>query len=861
MNFTRLSLLAIVFFLALTGPASATTYYVRTSGADSKDGKTPNNAWRTIKKAAEVVSAGDTLYVGGGTYPQSTPAIFLKPGTALLPIKLLADVTGVRTGDAGDVIIQCPANGDHSWKFQVPAHYQITGFKFKRAALGAGNAYGPLLNPTAAMPPPQSSSYAFTGCTFENLYFDCYCVNSPSVSFTNCTSSGNNYVGLHLDRTAAIIKSCTFKDQKNLPIYSIGATSTCEVTDSFFTNNIAYGLYTWQIASLKCKNNAFTNTRYSLMGSANIIDVSNCTFSLTDAFSRANWTNYGAWLGSPTHGTVTFANSTISGYNVGVHVMSNDVAMTSVNITGMGTNYYNPDWTINGNWRESYGIVAAGSPGSGGVWNNCKRFKYTGTSGTISNCYIGIHANSADVTVENATLSGQIYGLYATGNYSPGNKLTFTNATIKDCLWSGAAINQGASLNATNSKFLGNGVNKSDGGWAWGWGLYFYGYKAASANYWDGVPGDASLTVQNCEFTGNGNGFCAASLKKELVTLSGNTVDGGLVMSGTTPVSYFGWGACLSNGDYALQNNAEFSVKKCYYGLGTQYGKFSVTNYAVRDNYYAIVAQTSSTLSVANCSATANSGAGVYSAQGTSVSITNSDLSGNGYGFRDNDSKAVSIWNSTASNNLQDGILAESTDALVVERSKVLNNGNWGLYSNLTQSAAIKNNVVAGNKYGVRVGDAGTGADVWNNTISNSTTSYGVYASSGAVRVHNNIIAGNGTYGLGSDQATLIHSHNLVSGHSTGTDFWKTGLSPAQAEALRTPDEPNKPPRFVDPLANDYRLAKGSPAINAGLNAPGIVDMDLLGNARPMFVVTEMGAYEYVDKSGSVRPLTWYERK
>ncbi|MGI8982631.1 MAG: right-handed parallel beta-helix repeat-containing protein [Pirellulaceae bacterium] len=781
--------------------------------------------------------------------------------TALNPNKLIADTTGAKTGDAGDVIMSCSANGLHSWRFQVPAHYQITGFKFRRSTTGTGNAYGPLLDPTFGLSSPQSSSYAFTDCTFENLYLDCYAVKSPGVSFTNCTSSGNKYIGLYLDRTAAIIKNCTFKDQLNQPIYSVGSTSTCEVTDSFFTNNIAYGLYTSGIASLKCTNNVFTNTRYSLVGSANTVDVSNCAFSLTDPFSRANWGNYAAWIGSPIHGAVTFASSTVSGYQVGAYVMSNDVAMTSVNITGMGTNYYNPDWTVNGNWLESYGIVATGSPGSGGSWNNCKRFKYTGTSGTISNCYIGIHANSADVTVENATIAGQIYGLYGTGGYSPGNKLTLTNTTIKDCLWSGAAFNQAASLNATNSKFLSNGVNQSDGGWAWGWGLYFYGYKPASANYWDGVPGDASLTVQNCEFTGNGNGFCVASLKKELITLSGNTVDGGLVMNGTTPASHYGWGACLSNGDYALQNNAEFSIENCYYGLGTQYGKFSVTNYAVQDNYHAIVAQTGSTLTVANCSATANSGAGVYSAQGTSVSITNSDLSGNGYGFRDDNSNAVSIWNSTASNNLYDGILAESTDALVVERCKVLNNGNWGLFSNLTQSAAIKNNVVAGNKYGARLGDSGTGADVWNNTICNNTTSYGVYASSGTVKVHNNIIAGNGAYGLGSDQATLIHSHNLISGHAPGTDFWKTGLSSTQAEALRTPDEPSKPPRFVDPAANDFRLAKGSPAINAGLNAPGIVDTDLLGNARPMFVVTEMGAYEYLDKSGSVRPLTWNERK
>jgi hypothetical protein len=65
----------------------------------------------------------------------------------------------------------------------------------------------------------------------------------------------------------------------------------------------------------------------------------------------------------------------------------------------------------------------------------------------------------------------------------------------------------------------------------------------------------------------------------------------------------------------------------------------------------------------------------------------------------------------------------------------------------------------------------------------------------------------------------------------------------------------------MDVTAGDFRLAKGSPAINAGMNAPGIVDIDMLSNSRPMYGVTEIGAYEYIDKSGSVRPLTWNERK
>jgi parallel beta-helix repeat protein len=855
MNFTRFSFLAVVL-LALAAPGRAATYYVRVTGNDSWGGTTAGTAWKTIAKAADVASAGDTVYVGGGTYPQTDAAFFWQTSTAATPIKLVADTTGAKTGDAGNVYIQCPT-GFFVWYFLAPAHYQITGFKFKKDPAATGDTYAVVVYPNLFS--SGSNSYTFTSCTFDNLYVDFAAVGSSSVTMTSCTSTGNTYVGSYFQDTTAILKSCTFKDQQNYPVYCVGSTAF-DISDSTFTNNTNYGLYTSEITSLKCTNTVFSNARYSLLGSANTIDVSSCTFSLTDAFSRANWTNYAAWLKSPTNGAVSLANSTISAYNVGIQLMSNDAVVTNVNITGMGTDYYKADWTPNPNWRESYGIIARGSPGSGGAWNDCKRFKYTGTSGTISNCYMGIFADSADVTVENATIPGQIYGVYATGGSSPGNKLTLTSSTIKDCLWSGVTMDQGASLTATSSKFLNNGVNKSDGGWSWGWGVSFHGYKAASANYWDGVPGDATLTVQNCEFTGNGSGFRAASFKKANVTLSGNTVDGGLVLSGTTPVSHFGWGAWLGNGDYALQSN-EFSVKKCYYGLGTQYGAFSVKNYTIRDNYHGVYVQNNNSATVTNCTLTANSGAGLYSAGGATVTVMSCDLSGNGYGLRDDHGKAISITDSTANNNVNDGIHSEYADAIAVERCKTLSNGNWGLYSYLIKSATIRNNVVAKNKCGVWVGDSGTGTQVWNNTIASNTTNYGLYADSGNVTARNNIITSNGAYGLGSNTATLVHSNNLVYGHSSGTDFWKTGLTPAQAAALRTADEPNKPPRFMDLTANDFRLAKGSPAINAGMNSATMAANDMLGNTRPMYGVTEIGAYEYIDKSGSIRPLTWYERK
>jgi hypothetical protein len=78
-----------------------------------------------------------------------------------------------------------------------------------------------------------------------------------------------------------------------------------------------------------------------------------------------------------------------------------------------------------------------------------------------------------------------------------------------------------------------------------------------------------------------------------------------------------------------------------------------------------------------------------------------------------------------------------------------------------------------------------------------------------------------------------------------------------------TPDDntQSKNPRFVNAAGGDFRLAKGSPAINAGFNMQGIVDTDMLGNPRPSFKRWEIGAYEYLEDDASLRILQWTEEK
>jgi hypothetical protein len=58
------------------------TYYVATSGNDSNPG-TETLPWRTIQKAANIVSTGDTVYIKAGTYVESIT--LTRSAAALLP--------------------------------------------------------------------------------------------------------------------------------------------------------------------------------------------------------------------------------------------------------------------------------------------------------------------------------------------------------------------------------------------------------------------------------------------------------------------------------------------------------------------------------------------------------------------------------------------------------------------------------------------------------------------------------------------------------------------------------------------------------------------------------------------------------
>ena len=198
------------------------------------------------------------------------------------------------------------------------------------------------------------------------------------------------------------------------------------------------------------------------------------------------------------------------------------------------------------------------------------------------------------------------------------------------------------------------------------------------------------------------------------------------------------------------------------------------------------------------------------------------------------------------------GVYGSHTSGMTVHRTQISASGSnsrgWGLMS-LHGNVDLRNTIVSGMTSGILT--SGTDSQIYNATIAN-VTAYGVYASRGKTNVWNTIISGKGGgYGLcQSRSANLSHSHNLIHGFSRA--FYNTTADPT--EVLRSP-------RFVSQTGGDLRLSKGSPAINAGKDLTSMLTMDMLGNRRPSHKVFEIGAYEYMEKSGSFRVLDWREKR
>ena len=106
--------------------AHAVIYYVRTSGSDANDGRSATRAFRTVQRAMQVAQAGDTVYIGAGTYNEQLTTV-RSGANNVANIRFIGDTTGAQTGDRGTPTIMFAGGPiltvNHDWN-----HFQSIRF-------------------------------------------------------------------------------------------------------------------------------------------------------------------------------------------------------------------------------------------------------------------------------------------------------------------------------------------------------------------------------------------------------------------------------------------------------------------------------------------------------------------------------------------------------------------------------------------------------------------------------------------------------------------------------------------------------------------------------------------------------------
>lgn len=221
----------IVPVLLSAAAAEATTYYVRTSGDDGNSGTSPGQAWQTVDEATTngSVAPGDVVYVGAGTYTDRLqPSV---DGTAADPVRFIADVSGVHTGDPGNCIISSSDAGRPVLELKNDDYLHFLGFTI------SGGEYGATL---------QNS----TGCLLQ----DCQITggasggvnpaNNSLLTVSGCHVHHTSGAGLDLGNQAQVtVTDCNLHDHAGHGI-DVGQSNTLSVDASTIAGNAADGIYT-----------------------------------------------------------------------------------------------------------------------------------------------------------------------------------------------------------------------------------------------------------------------------------------------------------------------------------------------------------------------------------------------------------------------------------------------------------------------------------------------------------------------------------------------------------------------------------------------------------------------------------------
>ena len=434
-----------------------------------------------------------------------------------------------------------------------------------------------------------------------------------------------------------------------------------------------------------------------------------------------------------------------------------------------------------------------------------------------------LNNNSSHPTVINCTFSGNTAGV---GGGAGGG---------------GMANYQSSSPTVTNCTFSGNGGANVQGGGMYNRVSSNPTVTDCSFNNNNAINGggmlnvNSSPTVTDCTFSGNTAVFAAGMSNMN----SSSPIVTGCIFSGNMSGNIGGGGMSNSNSSPTVTTSA-FSGNT---GGNRGGGMFN---------------ENASSVTVTACSFSNNaalSGGGIYNQNGSSVDVSDSSFSnntaGSGGAILNNDSSSI-VTNCTFSENTANsGVFAAGG---AIWHDGTLTVINCTFFGNMASGSFGE---------GGALYTRGSSTTLINGTFAGNTAlSMGgairIAAVPGIVTVSNCVLWGNTAGGSGdeivdnaSSTTTIRFSDILGSGGSGGG--WDASMGIDGGGNI------DADPLFVNPGTGNYRLAAGSPAIDAGHNwaIAGIADTDLDGN--PRFVahpadfdpgcgipaVVDMGAFEH----------------
>lgn len=217
-------IVTILLMAIAAAKATATTYYVRTTGNDSNSGTSPADAWASFTEALDSTSPGDIVYFGAGTYNEAVePSV---DGTSVSPIQFIADTDGSMTGDAGSVILDGNNGKDDSnpMKIDKDDYLHFIGIEF------VGNS-------KEGVKVKDVDGVQFTRCQIRNSSDGIKIEGDSEVTLTNCLVVDNAKNGI-LTKSAknfdVTVLHCTIANNGEDGIAQ-------EDGDLILTNSIIYG--------------------------------------------------------------------------------------------------------------------------------------------------------------------------------------------------------------------------------------------------------------------------------------------------------------------------------------------------------------------------------------------------------------------------------------------------------------------------------------------------------------------------------------------------------------------------------------------------------------------------------------------